>query len=71
MYSKCSTEYCGKLKEWMNLMVPNLGKHTMEENWPTSLSKAIMKKKPFWMWGGLGKHGQGGIFFKKVSLICY
>jgi hypothetical protein len=37
----------------------------MEENWLTSLSKAIMKKKTFWIWGGLGKHGQGGKVFQE------
>lgn len=24
-----------------------------------------MKKKTFWMWGGLGKHGQGGKVFQE------
>lgn len=53
---------------WLCLLIrgfPTWGEHTMEENWLTSLSKAIMKKKTFWMWGGLGKHGQGGKVFQE------
>lgn len=48
---------------WLCLLVrgfPTWGEHTMEKNWLTSLSKAIMKKGSFLDWGGLGKHGQGG-----------